>query len=451
MSDDKLFEQWQEANAHIRHWERLLFENARAAIGAITASIGVAGLVASFRGVDSIGQRLIVAALLLLAALLAALSYRQTQSGQRNLSRHFSLRAQLGEQGKFALGDDEHDTWRERRSHRLVARGFFGVGVLCVISAYAVLLLPQWFPVRTDAQAPMRVAVDGFSGLTESADRMARAMNRLADGLHSVGPASSSPFVNHVGDSPPPERLPFDAVAKESNSTTSLVVAGLSMALALAGVFAAFRIASPTIRAIVVTSSLALGIAGTLPLSFKGEVNLKGDFSCGSGGCIRVQQAGSVITALRSTPSFDIGAWNAESVVGCVGPQYANGDAAWDKWRASFKQRWLERKDPKATDVVLLWGSADPQRLSGPLRQRHETNGGLALARAEYVASLLQEVTGGMPRPQDRLDATRIMTLAAGPAGTGGAPKVATGRSPCDDEARAQQRRVSVWIQASPN
>ena len=44
MRNDNLFEQWQEINAHIRHGERLLSENARSVIGAITASIGAAGL-----------------------------------------------------------------------------------------------------------------------------------------------------------------------------------------------------------------------------------------------------------------------------------------------------------------------------------------------------------------------------------------------------------------------
>ncbi len=501
MSGGNLLGQWQEVNTRIRHSERLLFENARAAVAMITASIVAAGLALSFRGFDFFSQRYTVAALLLLAFILAVLGWGQLRSARRDLSHHFSVRTRLGGQAGLAVGVDDDDMRRGRWSHRLSASAFIGIGTLCLVGACALLLLPQSRFVRMAAQEPMRVAVDGFSDLTASGDRMARALdrpqiappslvaeelagltravkqllaaqrpqrsasgpltieglakltgsvNRLADGLHSVGPASSSPMPINVAGGPPQERMPFDAIAKESNSATSLVVAGISLLLAVAGVLAAaFRMISPTARAVVATSSLALGVTGTLPLSFKGEVNLKGDFSCGSGGCIRVQQVSSVITALSPTPSFDIGAWNADSVVGCVGPRHAN-DAAWAKWRASFKQTWLERKDPRATDVVLLRGSADPQRLSGPLRQRHETNGGLALARAEYVAGLLREDTEGLPRPQDRLDPTRILTLAAGPAGTGGATPAAAGRLPCDDLIRAQQRTVSVWIQGAP-
>jgi hypothetical protein len=473
MTSDNLLGQWQEVNTRIRHCERLHFENARAAMAVITAFICAAALLLSLRGLDSTGQRSTVAALLFLASLLAILGCSQVLGAGRDLLHHLSMRSRLGGQAELIVGVDDDDLQRRRRSHRLSASMFVGIGALCYLGANAVLLLPQSLFVRTTAHEPMRVAVEGFSELTASGNRMARAldqaqsprrpasgplsieglaeltgsMHRLADGLLPLGSASSSPRASDAAGIPTQERMPFEAVAKESNSPATLYLAAISMVFAVAGVLVAtLRISSPSTRAIVATSSLALGVTGTLPLSFKGEVNLKGDFSCGSGGCIRVQHVGSVFTALLPTPSFDIGAWNADAVAGCVGLRYANDAAAWAQWRASFKQQWLERKDPRATDVVLLRGSADPQRLSGPLRQRHETNGGLALARAEYVAGLLREDTSGLPRPQDRLDPTRILTIAAGPAGTGGAAPAAAGRPPCDDVISAQQRSVSVWI-----
>jgi hypothetical protein len=477
MSDTDLFGQRQEVNTRIRHCERLHFENARAAFALITASVIAAGLALSIRGIDSIGQRSTVAAMLLLASLLAILGYCQVQSLQRDLLHHFSVRARLGEQAASAVGDDDADTPRGRWPNRLTATALLIVGSLCFYGAFAVSMLPQSHFVSTAAPEPMRVAVEGFSDLTASGDRLARAldqahspqrsasgphtieglaeltgsMNRLADGLQLLRPAPSSPPASDVAGSPPQERMPFEAVAKESNSPTALYVAAISSVLALLGVLvAAFRISSPATRAVVATSSLALGITGTLPLSFKGEVNLKGDFRCGAGGCIRVQQVSSVITMQSASPSFDIGASSAGKVFGCVGPRHSNDDAAWAGWRASFKQVWLERKDPRSTDIVLLRGSADSQRLSGALRQRHESNSGLALARAEYVAGLLLEDTQASPRAQDRLDPTRILTLAAGPAGTGSATQAATVRQLCDDEIGAQQRRVSVWIQGAP-
>jgi hypothetical protein len=247
--------------------------------------------------------------------------------------------------------------------------------------------------------------------------------------------------------------LPFDAVAERTDGVAT-TVAIVSVAVAAIGLLVAWLLPLPVpIKSVVAGGSLALAISGSLPLAFKGEVNLKGQFTCGAGGCLKIERVGAaqVLAAMAPTPSFDIGSPTAGAKVrGCIAQRLGNDAQAWSEWRAAFRRDWLGRKDASAHDVVLLSGSADRQPLSAELRMRHESNSGLALARAEHVAEMLRQELGAAELPPlHRLNANRILIVATGPAGTGAPPAESTAASPCDDQARANQRRVSVWLQAA--
>lgn len=436
MDDEPLrFEESKELNEQIRHWERLLFDNARTTIVAMVGAISAAGLVAVLGGGVTAGRAAyLAAALLSLAALLGLLGSWQASSTRKYLLGFY------GRRGDLTVG------WKPTHGSGMTVPLLIAVlalvSYLCVAGAVALLYLQQGQPGGAAQTNPTAVTLQGLDELT-------RAVDRLADRLPAALPP---PPAASGAASAVTEWLPLRLRDERSEWGVAHTLAAVSVGLAALGLVVAWLAPWALPRKMVLaTGSLALAIGGTLPLSFKGEVNLKADFSCGPGGCLRIERGspGHLLTAREATPSFDVGSAEraAKRHVCIKSPQ--DNDAAWGAWLEGFKKEWLARPNPSAHDLVLLSGSADRQALSPALRSRHESNAGLALARAEHVAGLLLQQLGGAEQAAPhRLDARRILVMAAGPAGTGAPPAAAaSGVAACADPALAAQRRVSVWWQ----
>lgn len=491
MTDDALFRQWLEVNSHVRHWERLLSERMTTTMWVLTACIGATVMLVAIQGLEFAANRRLAAVSMAFAAVPATVGYFLVVGARRQLQHHRQVRYDLETRATFGWTHLAPDCL-----HQVTALAAIVLSVWALVAGACWLLyLPQSYFEREGGVQRTRMTIDGLPALVESADRLAQSfallsgasglvvvkgldeltqsVNRLSEvqGREPSAPSSVSveglaALTDAIGrlvdrpasirqplqlsdpgsDSVKPEKFAFEAVAENATSTTDRVVAGGAVFVAMVGMIGAMFMRAPAgIKAIVATTSLALGITGTLPLTFKGEINLKGELSCGSGGCIRVERGGSILRELAPTPSFGIGASESTSQIGACVDDDKNAEA-WANWREKIVKEWNERTDPKPTDIVLLRGSADPRPLTGPLRQRYETNGGLALARAEHVAGLLEKYTAKEVRAEHRLDRTRVLALAAGPAGTGAPSEAASGLQGCADLTRQDQRRVRVWI-----
>ena len=90
------FEKLKELNLTIRHWETLLFENAKSFFTGVTVTLGAAGAVVAWSTVGLATQRMIVSLLLLAAIAISAGAIAVTSSTQAYLKRHYSKRGTLG-------------------------------------------------------------------------------------------------------------------------------------------------------------------------------------------------------------------------------------------------------------------------------------------------------------------------------------------------------------------
>lgn len=438
--------QWQEVVAHCRHWERLAFENARTAVSGVTAILGAAGYVWFVHTGELLARRSFVVALLVFAGSVAALGGWQVYSARRYLRRLYERRRGLERDGGFLLVPPAKPSLRSRISSDLVSLAAL------FSAAFACYGIGAWLLIGSEAVPPR---ASETTSLTSELARLSAAVERLSASvpLRADPPPAPTdrPASTPIGTQERP--IKYEATAEPSYSGASVALLAVA-AIGVVGLVVGGLLARENSwKRVTMSASLIATLSAAIPLNMKGELNLKGEFHCGPGGCIPLNfgaSSGSVLGADVPTPSFDIGsAEEGRRSRGCVGAIYMNDAPHWTTWRRQFVDRWRTRQGASQNDVIWLIGSADAKPLAGQPRIRHESNSGLALARAERVAELLMADLGAVSEaPQHRLTPRRIVVIATGPAGTG----TANARSvtdPCLVATAADHRRVKVWWQAA--
>jgi hypothetical protein len=94
---------WTQTIEHARHWEMLLFENAKSYFTIIAAALGAAGAVMAWSAVPRYSQLAVICFFLASAGVIAVCAISTINSTQRYLKRLYCRRAQLEKGGGLIL------------------------------------------------------------------------------------------------------------------------------------------------------------------------------------------------------------------------------------------------------------------------------------------------------------------------------------------------------------
>jgi hypothetical protein len=149
---------------------------------------------------------------------------------------------------------------------------------------------------------------------------------------------------------------------------------------------------------------------------------------------------------LKPSPAFPVGSAKFdEAVKGCAAP--AETVAAAKSWLNDVVKEWKNREHPSDSDWIVVVGATDRLPLDDRLRQRFDSNMGLARARAEEIAAMLESATKH-DSPEHRLTDSRAKVETVGPAYTPASQPIVPAARVCLDRELSEDRRVRIWMHA---
>jgi hypothetical protein len=150
--DELILLQWKEVNENIRHWEKLLFENARSFFTIVSLSVAAAGAVIAWPAVPRTVQLVAILVFLFSAIGFSLSAMRAIWSTRNYLSRFYARRAAIETSTPGLMlrepppKEDQGTSGRTKKSGETVTAVYDSFGIAILISLaliVAALVIPS--------------------------------------------------------------------------------------------------------------------------------------------------------------------------------------------------------------------------------------------------------------------------------------------------------------------